>query len=57
MIVDDIRIAVESRRADRVAELLIALSHFLEHHPEAQAESADFQAGASFDGRWYHASP
>jgi hypothetical protein len=37
IIVDGIGIAVESGRADRAAELLIALSHFLEHHPEAQA--------------------
>jgi hypothetical protein len=37
MILDGIRIAVESGRGDRAADLLITLSHFLEHHPEAQA--------------------
>ncbi len=37
MILDDIRIALESGCADHAAELLMALSHFVEHHPEAQA--------------------
>ncbi len=36
MILDDIRIAVESGRTDHAAELSMALSHFMEHHPEAQ---------------------
>ncbi len=37
MILDDIRIALESGCADHAAELSMALSHFVEHHPEAQA--------------------
>jgi hypothetical protein len=36
MIVDDIRTAVDARRADHAAELSVALRHFLEHHPEAR---------------------
>ncbi len=36
MILDDIRIAVENGRTDHAAELSMALSHFMEHHPEAQ---------------------
>ena len=36
MILDDIRIAVKSGRADHVAALSEVLGHFLEHHPDAR---------------------
>jgi hypothetical protein len=36
MILDDIRIAVQSGRADHGTELSMVLGHFLHHHPEAQ---------------------
>jgi len=34
MIVDDIRRALDEGRVRHAAELLMALRHFLEHHPE-----------------------
>jgi hypothetical protein len=34
MIVDDIRKALAERRVRHAAELVMALRHFLEHHPE-----------------------
>jgi hypothetical protein len=34
MIVDDIRKALAEKRVRHAAELVMALRHFLEHHPE-----------------------
>ncbi|PWT87777.1 MAG: hypothetical protein C5B56_09825 [Proteobacteria bacterium] len=39
MIVDDMRRALDEGRARHAAELLMALRHFLEHHPEAAEAS------------------
>ena len=39
MIVGDIRSAVRDGRLQHGAELLMALRHFLESHPEAKAEA------------------
>ncbi len=37
MIVDDLRAALAAGRLEHGAELLMALRHFITHHPEARA--------------------
>ncbi len=40
MIVDDIEAALDQGRASHASELFMALRHFLDHHPDAQATSS-----------------
>ena len=40
MIIDDIRTALDAGRNQHAAELVMALRHFLEQHPDAHPRSA-----------------